>query len=90
MFLTKHFDIFAFSKYFKVLFSFVGFMQVFIGIVSFLLIFVTFIQAQDQSRPQKFEELRRIVAQIEQMENQIDQIRKRREEISSEMLNVSH
>ena len=71
------------------LFSFGGFMRFFISIVSFLLVFVTFIHAQDQSRPQKFEELRRIAAQIEQMENQLDQIRERREEISSEMLNVS-
>ncbi len=72
---------FAFSKYFKVLFLFGDFMRTLIKITAVIFYFSLCICAQQLSRPQKIEELRRLKTKIEQAQNQIDQMQEQHQKI---------
>ena len=63
-------------------------MRFFLKTSFFFLILGSFIYGQDGSRQQKVEELKKVAAQIEQLENQIDKIGERRDELTGEILDI--
>lgn len=64
-------------------------MQFFVKILFFLAIFSITICAQDKSRSQQIEELKKLTAQLEQVQNQIKQIEEQRDEIALQLLGAT-
>lgn len=64
-------------------------MQFSVKILFLLFIFSITICAQDKSRPQQIEELKKLTSQLEQIQNQIKQIEEQRDEIALQLLRAT-
>jgi len=81
---------FAFGRNLGNNFSFGDFfMRFYLKIFAFLFIFSSFVCAQDQTRPQKIEDLKKLTSELEQIQNQIQKIEAQRDEIAVELLGAT-